>query len=53
MKSCEKVLREGVIIGTVLGAVGAIGKGLFFGPDVRVVGVLLACATILFVISRR
>lgn len=53
MNSNAKALQKGVIIGTVIGAIVAIGKGLFFGSDIRVVGVLLVCAAILFVISRR
>ncbi len=53
MESSTKALRRGVIIGTIIGAIVAIGKGLLFGPDMKVVGVLLVCAAVLFVISRR
>ncbi len=53
MDSTAKALQRGIIIGTIIGAIVAIGKGLFFGPDVKVVGVLLVCAAILFVCSRR
>jgi hypothetical protein len=53
MGSSAKALHRGIIIGVVIGAVGAIVKGLISGPDVRVVGVLLVCAAILFVFSRR